>query len=484
VVELSGSSSVETVEKLPTPEEVFKVPKLTWSKKTLILWGGGVIALGVSIGSGEFILGPSVAIKHGLGLLWLVLVGTFLQTIYVYSWVRFVIALGETPIAMMFRLAAIAGILGSFFVFLTFIWGGWAASSAAALVGGILHTVPGPEHRLYIVVAGWAIILFSLFILSLGKRVARTMEILFWFDLAVIFTSFIVLAIILVPPSIWAEAAVNMVRFGYVPPGIDPLLLAAWWGYTAYASGINYILANYFKDKGFGMGSITGYIPAVIGGKVVPYSPTGKLFKITEENIQTYRRWSWLAFEELMVLFFIGAVIGMVVPMLLAYGILYGWGVEVRWGAPIWFAMALEKFYGAPGWWWGVIVALLVLVKTQIGVADAIVRAFIDSLWRLESVKRICRNDIRILYYALIFVIFAWASLAFIFAAPVTLIMIAAASSNLGVLIGVPALLYVNYKIMPPELRLHPILIVLNIIFFIACLIFGGLYIGRLLGII
>jgi hypothetical protein len=232
------------------------------------------------------------------------------------------------------------------------------------------------------------------------------------------------------------------------------------------------------------MGSITGYISAVIGGKVVPYSPTGKLFKITEENLQTYRRWSWLAFEELMVLFFIGAVIGMVVPMLLAYAILHGWGVEVRWGVPIWFAMALEKFYGAPGWWWGVIVALLVLVKTQIGVADAIVRAFIDSLWRLESVKRICRNDIRILYYALIFVIFAWASLAFIFAAPVTLIMIAAASSNLGVLIGVPALLYVNYKIMPPELRLHPILIVLNIIFFIACLIFGGLYIGRLLGII
>jgi hypothetical protein len=62
--------------------------------------------------------------------------------------------------------------------------------------------------------------------------------------------------------------------------------------------------------------------------------------------------------------------------------------------------------------------------------------------------------------------------------------MIAAASSNLGVLIGIPALLYVNYKIMPPELRLHPILIVLNIIFLIACLIFGGLYIGRLLGII
>jgi hypothetical protein len=113
----------EVVEKLPTPEEVFKVPRLTWSRKILILWGGGVIALGTSIGSGEFILGPSVAIRHGLGLLWLILVGAFLQTIYVYSWVRFVIALGETPIAMMFRIFAFAGVLGSFFVFLSFIWG-------------------------------------------------------------------------------------------------------------------------------------------------------------------------------------------------------------------------------------------------------------------------------------------------------------------------------------------------------------------------
>lgn len=474
----------EVVEKLPTPEEVFKVPRLTWSRKILILWGGGVIALGTSIGSGEFLLGPSVAIRHGLGLLWLILVGAFLQTIYVYSWVRFVIALGETPIAMMFRIFAFAGVLGSFFVFLSFIWGGWAASSAAALVGGILHTVPGPEHRLYVVVAGWALILFALLLLSLGRRVARTIEIFFWFDLAVIFTSFIILALILVPPSIWVEAGRNMLRFGYVPPDIDPLLLASWWGYIAYASGVNYIIANYFKDKGFGMGSVTGYIPAIIGAKVIPYSPTGKLFKVTDENLQVYRRWSWLALEELLILFFVGAIIGMVVPMLLAYSMLYGWGVEVSWGAPIWFALGLEKFYGSVGWWWGVIVALLVLIKTQIGVADAIVRAFIDSLWRLESIRRLCRDDIRVLYYALVFVIFAWASLAFIFVAPVQLIMIAAASSNLGALIGIPALLYINYRVVPKELRLHWSLIILNLIFFVACLIFGGMFIGRMLGII
>jgi hypothetical protein len=32
--------------------------------------GPGVIVLGLSIGSGEFLLGPAIFVKHGLTLLW------------------------------------------------------------------------------------------------------------------------------------------------------------------------------------------------------------------------------------------------------------------------------------------------------------------------------------------------------------------------------------------------------------------------------
>ena len=41
--------------------------------------GPGVIVLGVSIGSGEFLLGPATFVKHGLSLLWVTLVAVFFQ---------------------------------------------------------------------------------------------------------------------------------------------------------------------------------------------------------------------------------------------------------------------------------------------------------------------------------------------------------------------------------------------------------------------
>ena len=43
--------------------------------------GPGVIALGASIGSGEFPLGPAAFVKCGLSLLWVVGVASLLQTL-------------------------------------------------------------------------------------------------------------------------------------------------------------------------------------------------------------------------------------------------------------------------------------------------------------------------------------------------------------------------------------------------------------------
>jgi len=76
-------SSEEIIDKIPTPEEVFKMP-ISLRNKILFLWGSAVIALGTSIGSGEFLLGPSMAIKIGMGLAWLVWIGALLQTIYIF----------------------------------------------------------------------------------------------------------------------------------------------------------------------------------------------------------------------------------------------------------------------------------------------------------------------------------------------------------------------------------------------------------------
>jgi hypothetical protein len=474
----TGYLALETVDRIPTPEEVFKVPKLTWSKKIVALWGSAVIALGVSIGSGEFLLGPALSINIGLGLMWLIWIGALLQTIFIYGWVKVVTATGETPITSMFKIGTWAAILGTLGVFLSFVWGGWAYSSAAALAGGILGRMPGVEDRPFVAIIGIILLALTFVILSLGRRIARTLEIFNWFDLAVLFTSFIILAIILVPFDVWAEAGRYFVSVGYFPPKVDLVMFGGWWGYIGYATAINYILANYFKDKGFGMSSLTGYISAIVGGRKIDVSPIGKAFKLTQENLSIYRRWLKLAAEELLIIFFIGAIAGMAIPMILAYALAYGWKISVAWGVPLWFAYGLQGFYGVPGYWWGVIVAILVLFKTQMGVADAVVRAFTDTFWKIGKIREWAKGDIRRIYYLILAIILAWASVAMFASAPVWLIVIAANMANFSAFFSIPFLLYLNRK-LPKELRMHWVLVLSNIVFMIMCIVIFIASIGR-----
>ena len=57
--------------------------------------GPGVILLGTSIGSGEFLLGPAVFVKHGLTLLWVTAVAILLQTVFNTEVMRYTLATGE-----------------------------------------------------------------------------------------------------------------------------------------------------------------------------------------------------------------------------------------------------------------------------------------------------------------------------------------------------------------------------------------------------
>ena len=57
--------------------------------------GPGIIVLGVSIGSGEFLLGPAAFVRHGLSLLWVVGVAVLLQTVFNTELMRYTLATGE-----------------------------------------------------------------------------------------------------------------------------------------------------------------------------------------------------------------------------------------------------------------------------------------------------------------------------------------------------------------------------------------------------
>jgi hypothetical protein len=88
----------------PTPEEVIKVKRIGLEELFLLVLGPGIIALGLAIGSGEWLMGPLVVGGYGVkGIGWVILVSAVLQTFYNVELVRFTIATGEPPVVVFGR---------------------------------------------------------------------------------------------------------------------------------------------------------------------------------------------------------------------------------------------------------------------------------------------------------------------------------------------------------------------------------------------
>jgi len=92
--EIGAGAPIEVGEKLPTPEEVFKIPKITMKSLVFVAFGPALMALGAGIGGREWITGPAVFIRFGLFLMWITLVTTTLQPFFNYECCRYAMATG------------------------------------------------------------------------------------------------------------------------------------------------------------------------------------------------------------------------------------------------------------------------------------------------------------------------------------------------------------------------------------------------------
>src|SRR5688572_28372935 len=109
--------------------------------------GPGVIVLGVSIGGGEFLLGPTVFVQHGLTLLWVTSVAVFFQTVFNTELMRYTIATGEPVFTGFMRTRPHSTLWAWFYSVLFLLQVGWPASAGVAS-GAIFflfaRRLPGP----------------------------------------------------------------------------------------------------------------------------------------------------------------------------------------------------------------------------------------------------------------------------------------------------------------------------------------------------
>ena len=430
----------------------------------LAVVGPGIIILGASIGSGEFLLGPAAFVKHGLALLWVTGIAIFLQTVFNTELMRYTVATGEPVFTGFMRTRPSATGWACVYAGLYFAqtgWPAWAANAAGAIYFLVARRLPGPADATVAFYIGAATFLACVVILLFGRSIERTLELLNWVLVACILGSFIVLALIFVPSRTWLAATVGLAgfdlangRFDFIPQGADFVLLAALVGYSGAGGVGNITLSNWARDKGYGMSERAGYIPCAVGGQKVNLAHSGFIFTPDAASMGRWRGWWRVVRADQWVVFFIGALLGMVLPALLYVTFLPA-GTDIR-GLSI--SAALAQAVGATS---GPVLAgaiaflgAWILFKTQLDNLEGMTRAITDILWTGSRRVRAWRGgDVRAVYYGVLAVIVVWGIIALQLAPPIVLLQLAANVASVVFVIASLHLLYINTRLLPPGLR-------------------------------
>ena len=126
--EVEAVTSVARAEDRLPLREVRELPEPPRSYWRLV--GPGIVAGGVGLSSGEFVLWPYIASQVGLVLLWGALVGVVTQFFINMEVERYTLATGETVLTGFNRFWRHWGLLFAVMGYFANLWPGWAISSA------------------------------------------------------------------------------------------------------------------------------------------------------------------------------------------------------------------------------------------------------------------------------------------------------------------------------------------------------------------
>lgn len=426
--------------------------------------GPGVIVLGASIGSGEFLLGPAVFVRHGLSLLWVTAVAVVLQAIFNTEVMRYTLATGEPVFTGFMRTRPSSTAWAWSYAALYFLQVGWpafAATAAGAIFFLFVGSLPGPSDAAAIYSIGVGTFLACVAVLSVGRRIERTLELLNWVLVACILGGFLAMAVLFVPAGTWLAAAAGLGgfdvargTFSLFPTGVDFVLLGALVAYSGCGGVVNITLSNWARDRGYGMGERAGYIPAAVGGHKVHLAHSGFIFTPDAEAMRRWRGWWRVVQADQWGVFFTGAILGMILPALL-YVTFLPRGSDIQ-GLGI--SAALASSVGArAGAVLGGVIAFLgawILFKTQLDNLEAMVRSITDILWTGSGRVRAWRSgDVRAVYYGVLGSAVLWGIVALRLAQPIVLLKLGANVAGFVFVVASLHLLYINTRLLPQHVR-------------------------------
>lgn len=288
-------------------------------------------------------------------------------------------------------------------------------------------------------------------------------------------------------------------------------VLGAFAGYAGGGGLGNSTYSNYVRDKGWGMGSLVGAIPSAVGGKHIQLSHLGTAFPPTEKNLQRWRLWWKYIVTDQVYIWAPGCFVGMALPALLSIQFAThspifqqknssvpattasatpGTGRlestaraqdrtgpataatvtakkvdRFEWAQPV---IAADGIRHDPRlsaglarllWIATCVIGLMVLLPSQMSIAEDISRRWTDAIWSANSRvrTRMQGGQVKYIYYSILVCYIGWCLIAlFIFShygTPKLMTLIIANLNNLAIGLTAFLVLWVNCRFLPKAIR-------------------------------
>jgi hypothetical protein len=429
-------------------------PPVFTARNALRTVGPGVIGLGIALGSGEWLIGPAVVVKHGAALLWITTVAVLLQVVLNQEMGRYTLYTGEPIITGYMRTWPGPGFWGTtyaIFGLAQYGWPGWALASATATAALFLGRMPGPADASTVIAIGYATFAICFAVTLAGRKVERTVEYAMWMMIAAILAYLVVLDVAGVSAENWGRVARGLVSFGALPEGADWLLLGAFAAYSGSGGIGNAYTTNWMRDKGYGMGATVGYIPTVLGD-AVKLPAHGNIFRVDAQSLAAWRQWWKYMHLDQWGIFGLGSLAGMALTALFTLQYVPAGTVAGEWAVANLQAEGIAAVHGPIFWYLTLLCGLGILFSTQLGIVDGLPRATTDIMWAASPRLR-KTGDVRIVYYGVLVAFAVWGCLALNLARPLTLIIIGANAASVIFVFESIQTLVVNRRVLPRELR-------------------------------
>ncbi len=417
--------------------------------------GPGAILLAGSIGGGEWIAGPMVAVKYGSSILWIATVGILLQMLFNLEGIRYTLYTGEPILTGILRLSPGPKLWAPFYIAIGVIQlavPALALGCANVIFSAVNNEVPNSGDAMTLLGIAYGILLLTVFILLSGRSIERVLERISWIMVLLIFGFLTIANLLFVPIGQWSETVVGFLIPSRLPENYDVMLLALFAA-TAGSGGLgNLAITNWVRDKGFGMGAHMGGFGGLLAHDHLELKPTGAVFPVNKQNLLHWQDWWKYALLDQCGLWALGCALGMFLNVNLAMHLIPQNTELSGYAAGTFQAEFMAKTLWNGFWFLGLLNGFWILLSTQIGNTDTLVRSTADIAW--AAWPQIRKRKASRLYASILLAVIVWGIVALAIGEnAISLFKILGIVASPILAIASIQILRVNTRFLPEELR-------------------------------